>query len=276
VSRRLRALALPVVAAVMLTACSTADSSAPQADPTPVLRSPSPTPTHTIPPKPPPPPGPHTCYRIAYDDALAPTNQAKPVPCNGQHTAITFFVGHFPPELAVDGDPVHKIEATACPHRFASFVGGTLEERRLSLLRTVWFTPTVDDATLGSHWFQCVAIALQGDQELAPLAGPVQGALDRTESRDRYALCGTAEPGTAGFEQRMCALSHSWRALRTVPFPAGRYPGVDTVRGAGQTPCRDAGRAVASDPLNYRWSYQWPTLQQWQSGQTWGTCWAPS
>ena len=36
------------------------------------------------------------------------------------------------------------------------------------------------------------------------------------------------------------------------------------VRGAGQQVCKDAGHAVASDPLNYRWSYQWPTLAQWR------------
>src|SRR4029079_1713168 len=119
-------------------------------------------------------------------------------------------------------------------------------------------------------------IALESDQKLAPLAGPMEGVLDRPESRDHYALCGTAEPGTAGFEQRMCGVSHSWQALRTVVFPAGRYPGEAKARAAGQTPCQDAGRDGADAPLNYRWSYQWPTRRQWLAGQTWGTCWAPS
>jgi hypothetical protein len=278
VSRRVRGAAVTAAALTLsaLAACSGGGSSAPQADPTPVVSSPTSTPTPTVPPKPHPPPRPRACYRFAYDDALAPTNSRKPVPCTSEHTAITFFVGHFDPKLAVDGDPVHRIEATVCPRRFASFVGGSVETRRLSLLRTVWFTPTVDDAALGAHWFQCVAIALEGDEQLAPLAGPMEGALDRTEARDHYALCGTAEPGSAGFAQRMCGLSHSWRALRTIAFQPGRYPGVAKVKAAGQSPCQDAGRAVAADPLNYRWSYQWPTLEQWRAGQTWGTCWAPS
>jgi hypothetical protein len=278
-SRRVRGLALLAGSALVLTACSGGDSSAPEAGPTPVLSSPTTSPTRTIPPKPPPPPPPpkpRACYQLAYDEALAPTNDQKAVPCTGQHTAITFFVGHFDQHLAVDGAPVHRIESTACPRRFASFVGGSVEARRLSLLRTVWFTPTVDDAALGAHWFQCVAIALEGDQELAPLIGPMDGALDRAEARDHYALCGTAEPGTTDFAQRMCGASHSWRALRTIPFVPGRYPGVEKVKAAGQSPCQDAGRAVSDDPLNYRWSYQWPTLQQWRSGQTWGTCWAPA
>jgi Septum formation len=275
VSRRRPRLLVLAGLALALTACSGSDSSAPRADPTPVLSSPTTRATRTPPPKPPPPPGAHTCYRLGYDQALAPTNGQKPVPCDGAHTAITFFVGRFDEKLAVDGAPVHRLESTVCPRRFAAFVGGTLDARRLSLLRTVWFTPTVDDAALGAHWFQCVAIALRGDQQLALLSGPLQGALDRPDARDHYALCGTAEPGSDGFEQRICALSHSWRALRTVAFAAGPYPGEDQVRSAGQTPCRDAGRAVADDPLNYRWSYQWPTAQQWQGGQTWGVCWAP-
>ena len=128
----------------------------------------------------------------------------------------------------------------------------------------------------GAHWFECAAIALRGDQTLALLSGPVQGVLTHPVSRDHYALCGTAEPGTAGFEQRICAAPHSWQALRTVVFTAGRYPGEAHVRSAGQAPCKDAGRAVASDPLDYQWSYQWPDLQQWKAGQTYGVCWAPS
>ena len=37
--------------------------------------------------------------------------------------------------------------ATECPRRFDDFVGGTVEERRLSMLRAVWFTPTVGSPT---------------------------------------------------------------------------------------------------------------------------------
>jgi hypothetical protein len=277
---RTRSLLAALVAVVSLAAASGCNGStgpSSQARPTP-LTSPTPTPTVTVTPKPkpkPPPPA-DACYRLGYTQALAPTNPARPVPCSGRHTAVTFFVGSYDPRLAVDGDQVHRIESTVCPRRFAAYVGGSLEARRLSLLRTVWFTPTADQAALGAHWFQCVAIALQGSRHLALLDGPVQGTLDQQAGQDHYALCGTAEPGTSGFQQRICALPHSWKALRTVPFPPGPYPGADQVKAAGQTPCQDAGRVAASDPLDYQWSYQWPTLQQWRAGQTWGTCWAPS
>jgi hypothetical protein len=265
-----------VAAALALAACSGPSSSTAGPEPTPLLRSPTATPTETIPPRPPDPPRARTCYRLGYDDALAPTRTEKPVPCTGVHTAVTFFVGSFPKSLRVDGKAVHRLESTACPRRFAAFVGGTPDARRLSMLRAVWFTSSVEQTARGAHWFECVVIALHDEQHLALVQGPVEGALSRPDARDHYALCGTAEPGTAEFEQRICAAPHSWQALRTVDFPPGPYPGQERVRSAGQQPCQDAGADASSDPLNYRWSYQWPTLQQWRDGQNYGVCWAPS
>jgi hypothetical protein len=268
--------AAAVVVAIALTSCSgSTSSSSAQSGPTQLLRSPTPTPTETIPPEPPAPPRARTCYRLSFDDALAPTHAKKPVPCRGVHTGVTFFVGRYDKSLPVDGAAVHRLESTACPRRFAAFVGGTPQDRRLSMLRTIWFTPTVQQAARGGHWFECVAIALRDEQHLALIKGPVEGALDRTESREHYGLCANAEPGTDGFEQRICAVPHSWVALRTVPFAPGPYPGVAKVRSAGQQPCQDAGADASDDPLDYRWSYQWPTRQQWRDGRTYGICWAP-
>ncbi|WP_191907914.1 septum formation family protein [Nocardioides cynanchi] len=265
-----------VLAGLVLAGCSSSSgSSTPQVAATP-LQSPTSSATVVSPAPPPPPPPAHACYRLGYTDALAPTSDLKPAPCTGPHTAVTFFVGRLPPDQPVDGPAVHHLVSTACPRRFASFVGGSVDDRRLSLLRTVWFTPTLEQAQAGARWFRCEAIAIRGDQDLAPLTGPIAGALDSDTTRQRFALCGTAEPGTAGFQQRICSSPHTWRALRTVDFAAGSYPGTDQVKAAGQTPCQDAAHAVAADPLNFRWSYQWPTPQQWRSGQTYGVCWAPS
>ena len=69
-----------------------------------MLHSPTPTPTETIPPTPPKPPPADACYRLGYDEVLAPTSDKKPVPCTGIHTAVTFYVGSYDKHLAVDGD----------------------------------------------------------------------------------------------------------------------------------------------------------------------------
>jgi Septum formation len=252
-----------------------------------------PTPSVTSAPAPPtatpvPPPEDRACYRLAYDEAVAPTADQEPVDCQTRHTSMTFAVGRLDTVvdghlLAVDADRVQAKVAAACPERLASFIGGTRGDRRLSMLRAVWFTPSVDESDSGASWFRCDVVALAAEDELAPLTGRLAGVLDDPAGRDRYGMCGTAQPGTKGFERVVCSTDHTWRAIAVVPLAGGEsrgenqgdYPGTDRVRQAGEDPCRDAGAAVAESTLDYQWGYEWPTAEQWQAGQHYGRCWAP-
>lgn len=220
------------------------------------------------------------CYAYRYPAAIAPVTQGDPVPCAKHHTAITFSVGRLDTVIdghlvSVDSDRVRAQIASECPRAFVVFVGGTPEIQRLSMLRPVWFTPSVKESDAGANWYRCDVVALAADEELAPLTGRLKGVLARPLAREQYAMCGTAEPGTAAFHRVICSAAHSWRAIATVDVPGKRYPGVDVAREAGQDRCRDAGLEVADDALNYRWGYEWPTAQQWRAGQHWGICWAP-
>jgi putative regulator of septum formation len=257
-----RALALLLAAALLLGGCTGDDSDGPSAAPTQ-----TPTPTASASPTPPPKPGDRDCYRLDHAAALAPTAEVDPVPCDGRHTAMTYAVGG----LGAGVDP-----ARTCTERFADFVGGTPEDRHLTMLRPVWFTPTEDDLAAGASWYRCDAVALAGADRLAPLTGRLKGALDRDRQRDTYAMCGTARPGTPGFERVACSRRHTWRAVATVPFDTKRYPGLATVRSAGEEPCQEAGAAAAGGSLDYEWGYEWPTAEQWRAGQRYGLCWAPA
>lgn len=265
--------AAALLAVLLLGGCT--GSEPPPAAPTPSPAA-SPTAAPTV-----PSPANRACYRLTYDDAVAPTSSVPPSSCGRKHTSMTFAVGRLDTLvdghlLAVDSDRVQRQVARECPQRLGSFVGGTLEQRRLSMLRSVWFTPTVEESDAGANWFRCDVTAVAGEQELAPLTGQLAGVLDTAAGRSRYAMCGTAEPGAPGFERVLCSADHTWRAIATVPFEAGAYPGDERVRLAGEVPCQDAGRAVADDPLSYRWSYERPTREQWDAGQTYGICWAPA
>ena len=282
---RRTASVLAAAVALVLGGCSggdDADRSASSPSPSPSVSvsatgSPSPSAAAPLP----QPPRDRACYRLDYAEAVAPTVDAAEVPCKRPHTSKTFSVGELDTVvdghlLAVDSARVRDQVASTCPKRFADFVGGTKEDRRLSMLRPVWFTPTVEESDAGASWFRCDAVALAADERLAPLStGRLQGALDRTDDRDRYAMCGTAAPGTPGFERVICSSDHSWRAVATVPFDDGRYPGVAKVRTAGDAPCKDAGADAAGGDLDYKWGYEWPTAAQWRAGQTYGLCWAP-
>jgi hypothetical protein len=220
------------------------------------------------------------CHRLSYDGAVAPTARNRTVACDQTHTAETYRVGRLDTVvdgrlLAVDSDEVQAQVATTCPDRLAEFVGGTEEQRRLSMLRAVWFTPTLEQSDAGADWFRCDAVALAEDSRLLELEGTLGGALDTEAGRQRFGVCGTAEPGTAGFRRVACAESHTWRALRTVSLPGPDYPGEEAAARAGEAPCRDAANAQAPDPLDFQWGYEWPTAEQWAVGQTWGVCWVP-
>jgi hypothetical protein len=269
------------VAVLALSAC-TSEEPEQSAD---ASSSASPTSTPTSTPTPPPaPPGRGACYRLSYDEALAPTSPDTPVECGKGHTSQTFAVGHLDLVvnghlLAVDSDAVRQQVVRRCPDKLAAYLGATQEQLRLSLLRPVWFTPTFEESDRGADWYRCDVIAVTGDRKLAKLDRDLAKALAKPAGRAEFAMCGTAQPGNQAFSRVLCREDHTWRAIDVIDLAdlskGGRYPGQDKVRNAGQEPCAEAARAIASDALDYEWGYEWPTKDQWQAGQTYGRCWSP-
>ena len=211
---------------------------------------------------------------------MAPTTRQDQVACDREHTAVTFAVGQLDTVVdghlvTVDSERIRDQVADTCPRSFAQHVGGTLEQQRLSMLRPVGFTPTVEQSDRGASWYRCDAVAVARDNALAPLSGGVEGVLATEAGRDRYGLCATAGPGEDDFRTVICSSAHSWRAVRTVPFSGEDYPGTAVVREAGTRPCREAGRSAAGDALDFRWGYEWPTAERWRDGRTYGICWVP-
>jgi len=254
----------------------------PTSSPTPSATTPTTSPSEplTRARKPPPAPAVGSCYRLSYEQAVAPTARVPSAPCRDGHTAVTFHVGRLERVvdgrlLAVDARRLQEQVSSTCPRLLPEHVGGTEEQRRLSMLRSVWFTPTLQQSDAGADWFRCDAVALARPSQLLELSGSLSGVLDTQEGRDRVGMCGTAEPGTEGFERVACALPHSWRTLRTVALPGPDYPGGSAAQQAGEEPCTAAARATAPDPLDFQWGYEFPTAEQWAGGQTYGICWAP-
>lgn len=269
-----------LVTATVLAACTADDSSEPT-DPPSSSTTPEPSPTEAEASTTAPAPRVGECHRMTYDAVVAPTAARRSVPCDRPHTAETFAVGRLETLvdgrlLAVDSDRVQEQVASACPKELAGFVGGSEEQRRLSMLRAVWFTPTLEQADTGADWFRCDAVVLAEDSRLLEVEGSLEGALDTEQGRQRFGLCGTAEPGTPRFRRVACREPHTWRTLRTVELPGEEYPGEEQAARIGETPCREAARNAAPNPLDYQWGYEWPTEDQWEAGQTWGVCWVPA
>lgn len=270
-TRRLLAAALAFGLSATLAACG---------DGEPEKSDEQPTATQTPAAEPPAAPKVGACYQLPFETAVAPTSESKPVACGTKHTSETVAVGtidalvdgHL---LAVDSDRVQAQVASACPQALTTYVGGSLEQLRLSMIRPVWFTPTVEDSDAGADWYRCDAVVLAGTSTLAELTTGLKGVLGKAKGRNQYAMCGTAAPDAKNFERVLCSAKHSWRAIDVVVFKEGKYPGEKKVRAAGRTKCEDAAADVAEDPLTFEWGYEWPTKEQWDMGQAFGRCWAP-
>jgi hypothetical protein len=73
----------------------------------------------------------------------------------------------------------------------------------------------------------------------------------------------------------ICSQRHSWRARATIALPQdAKYLGKAAGAEADST-CRDIEARLAGDILDLKWSFEWPTREQWDDGQRYGFCWTP-
>ena len=266
--RRLLACA---AAALVLSGCT-----APPPEPSDAPASPSSsTPTETTPPDPGPTPRVGECHALTFGQAVAVVGRTAPVACRRKHTAETYFVGRLDLDTLagftrrVDSQAAQRQMRRACTTRLPRHLGRTPRELRLSMAQAVWFTPSPKRAEAGADWFRCDVVAVGAPRRLLDLPRRTKGWAGAP------AMCATAAPGTRGFRRVTCAAQHSWRAVSTVDIPGARLPRPGAVAERMDSTCRDAAASSADDPLDFSWSQESPTQEQWDAGQRYGICWVP-
>lgn len=268
----MRPLAAVLCAVLGLSACTGADRTAD--DPAPATEE-----TRTS--QEPPRPRTGECHRLSPRDLLESADTRPVVRCAGRHTSETVYVGTFGPvargdAAALTSDRVNRGAARVCLDRAASYLGTRVARLRLTRFGVFWFVPTPEQVEAGADWLRCDVVVLRRGDALLPLPRTLEGALRRPAGIERYGLCGTARPGSQGFERVVCSERHSWRAIATIPIAGGRrYPG-PAVRSLGERACRARARAAQGGALQYSHGWEWPTAAQWEAGQRHGYCWAPA
>lgn len=266
---------LVALAATLVLAGCTSTADAPVDEPAPASSTPTPEPTATTPPDPGPTPVLGECHALTFRQALAVVGRTAPVPCRKRHTAQTYFVGTLDLTTGagftrrVDSRAAQRQMRTACTRRLPRHLGRTPRELRLSMVRAVWFTPSPARAEAGADWFRCDVVAVASPRELLRLPR-------RTKGWGAPAMCATAAPGTRGFDRVACSRQHSWKAVATVDIPGGRLPGAAAIAERMDPACRDVAAGSADDPLDFTWSQESPTREQWDAGQRYGICWVPA
>ena len=124
-----------------------------------------------------------------------------------------------------------------CPQALSSTSAGRRDALRLSMLRPVWFSPTLTQSDRGADWFRCDVVASPADQA-RPLPAGAYRVLERGPTRCPCRR-GTAAPG-AVVRAGLCSQA----------LVAGRSSRPSD-RGAAQTPARrgsEAGAVACKDP----------------------------
>ncbi len=231
---------------------------------------------------PPPDPGPTPrvgeCHLLSFRQAVTVVGRTEPVKCRKKHTAETYFVGRL--KLATKAGHVRRVDSQAaqkqarstCAARLPKHLGRTPQELRLTMAQSVWFTPPPQRAEAGADWFRCDVVVVAGPRNLLVLPRRTKGF----GQAPAVAMCATAAPGTKAFKRVGCAAKHAWRAVSTVDIPGRRLPSKAAVADRMEGPCGDAARASAADPLDFTWSQESPTQEQWDAGQRYGICWVPA
>lgn len=241
--------------------------------------------TQPTPGPPPPVPKAGQCYLLNYRQATSPTSDVPPVPCKTKHDTVTVYVGTIKQVvdghlLAVDSDAVTTQIADTCPTKLAPWVGGTEDDRRLSRFTVLAFSPTLAQSDAGANWFRCDLVAIQSDKVLATLTG-TKGALDQSGALDRVGICGTAAPSATSQQRVICAQPHTWRAVSVIPIPDGAPYLAKGVTASGNDACKAQAQQRSTNPLVYKWSFQWPSKDDFEAAVAAGTpryglCWVPT
>ncbi len=276
----LRTLAGSFAVMVLMTGCTS--SAEPAAEPAAEPSASSPAPVEAEAAVAPPDPGPRPkvgeCHALSFRQALAVVGRTEPVACAKKHTAQTYFVGRLRLETPagttrrVDSDAAQRQARTTCLSRLPGHLGVTPPELRLTMAQAVWFTPGPQRAEAGADWFRCDVVAVASPRQLLQLPARTRG----WGTAPVVAMCATAAPGTPAFRRVACGARHTWQAVSTVEIPGTTLPAPGAIADRMEAPCGEVARALADDPLDFTWTQESPTREQWAAGQRYGICWVPA
>lgn len=263
VRRQLARYAVALVAALALAGCGGQDQ--PKAQPgTPGSDQPSATGTtaSSVPPAPrekPLPrygmPKPAQCFRATAAQLRSTVSAATPVDCSRQHTTVIAWAGVLKKPLSAQAPEARRLQVArrSCLPAFRQAVGGSPDDRAMSLLSWTMFTPSAEQLARGARWVRCDVFAQSGSQlvplpEKLPLLG---GGIPET-----LRVC-QGDDGT----DISCGRPHTYRVEKV--FAVSSYPGP-----AYQREARDRCDQLMG-PGGY---WQPPSRQGWEAGDRYVRC----
>lgn len=219
------------------------------------------------------------CYDYRASGTKAQAATAPPVPCEGQHTAQTFYVRSLPDGFGIPDDASAKKRlkvARACtPEAMNSYLGLT-NAAIPSRFQIITVFPGAEQWNAGERWMRC-DVVLRGGKQFARFAGTAP-ALVAATPRDQFDFCTPSVPGSRTKSAYPCNKpKKNWImvAERDLGKIGSTFPGTRKVERKAKGICERIGNKYTVRKKFFPWWAIWPTRNGWKEGDRTAQCFVP-
>ena len=219
------------------------------------------------------------CYGYQASGTKAQAPNAPQVPCEGPHTAQTFFVGSLPEGFGIPDKASAKsrLRATrACtPEAMNAYLGLT-NTAIPSRFQVVTVFPSQAQWNAGERWVRC-DVALRGGRNYTSFSGTAQQLVASTP-REQFNFCTPSVPGSRTKSAFPCTKpKKNWImvAERDLGKVGSNFPGSRSVERKAKRICQKVGNTYTVRKSFYPWWAIWPTRVGWQDGDRTAQCFVP-
>ena len=219
------------------------------------------------------------CYDYRASGTKAQAANAAAVPCEGPHTAQTFYVGALPEGFGVPdkANAKARLRATrACTTEAMNTYLGLTNTAIPSRFQIVTVFPTPTQWNAGERWVRC-DVVLRGGRTYTKFSGTAQ-QLVATTPREQFNFCTPSVPGSRTKSAFPCTKpKRNWImvAERDLGKVGSNFPGSRSVERKAKRICQKIGNTYTVRKSFYPWWAIWPTRVGWQDGDRTAQCFVP-
>jgi len=219
------------------------------------------------------------CYDYRSAGASDQAATAVPVPCEGPHTAQTFYVRTLPDGFGVPGKASAKKRlqvAKACTTDAMNSYLGLTNAAIPSRFQIVTVFPTAAQWNAGERWMRC-DVVLRGGTKYTRYSGTAQ-QLVASNPREQFNFCTPSVPGQRTKSAYPCTKpKKNWImvAERDLGSIKKNFPGTRTVERKAKKICQRVGNKYTERKKFFPWWAIWPVSKGWKKGDRTAQCFVP-
>lgn len=219
-----------------------------------------------------------TCFDYPFSVTDAISTDAPAVPCEGPHTAETFFVGQVSERLGTPSKAsVNARLAAVAPctaramNTHLGLTGRTLPSRFV----VVPLLPTDAQWAAGERWVRC-DVVLQSGLKAQSVTGPM-AAVASSLAQEQLDFCTPGTPSAKNTAAVPCTGRRNWIKVleQSLGGPTARFPGTSAIQRRSATICQRVAKKYAGNVAFPGWWRINPTESGWRDGKRELQCFVP-